>query len=82
MLKLLTNQTSTAYHNEFITTLLNAADEAYIAVAFLKSSGLNLLIPFFKKKTQFQILCGVNFGITDPAALTTLQSNADKSGLF
>jgi len=79
MLKLITNESRAVSHHDFIKNLLNQADEAYIAVAFLKIGGLNLLIPFFKEETHFQILCGVNFGITDPAALSTLLSYADKS---
>jgi HKD family nuclease len=78
MLKLVTNETS-ENHQALLAALLNTADEAYIAVAFLKKSGFSLIRPYIKKDTIFQIVAGINFGITDPAALSDLLALSKKN---
>lgn len=52
------------------------ADEVWIATAFLKMSGLNLLLPHIKKhiiqNKPIHIIAGKNFGLTEPEALRKL----------
>jgi HKD family nuclease len=71
MLNLVTNESPKQFQN-LITGLLLDAEEIYIAVAFLKCSGLDLIKPYIRKGISLNIVAGVNFGITDPAALTGL----------
>lgn len=79
MIKLLTNRDISTSHHKIIQGLLANAVEVYIAVAFLKKNGLNMLLPFFDKPIKFKILAGYNFGISDPDALTTLYDYTEKS---
>lgn len=83
MIELVTNKTPSSTHLSRIKAILENADEVYIAVAFLKMSGIKPLLPYFKKKIPFKIIAGANFGITEPEALTLLQAlseTADVSG--
>jgi HKD family nuclease len=63
-------------HIEVIIENMISADEIWMSTAFLKSSGLNLLIPSIKKHVKAQkpltIIAGQHFGLTDPEALLTL----------
>jgi len=79
MIELITNNGSTS-HEKLLKKLLADATEVHIAVAFLKTFGLRTISPFFKKQIKFDILAGVNFGITDPEALEELLAHTEKSG--
>lgn len=76
-------------HSSVIAKLINAADEIWFATAFLKSSGLKLIIPELKRHLQankpINIICGKHFGLTEPAALKDLHNlflNKTKSFLY
>ncbi|MGJ1414965.1 phospholipase D-like domain-containing protein [Sphingobacterium multivorum] len=60
-------------HFTLINSLLDEADEVWLATAFLKSSGLSQLNPslatYVKKKKPIKIICGKHFGLTEPNAL-------------
>lgn len=75
-MKFLHNST-TANHKIQIETELKSCDEAYIAVAFLKSSGLNILLPsikeFLKRGSKLTLVAGQNFALTEPSALHSLR---------
>ena len=66
----------TSSHLEVIKSLLKASDEIWLATAFLKMSGLKLLLPLIKKHIEankpITIIAGQNFGLTDPEALKIL----------
>jgi len=59
-------------HAVSILQLLRDAQEVYIMVAFLKKSGLKQLFPCMDHLSSCTILAGVNFGLTDPDALSML----------
>ena len=63
-------------HLDYILKSFVDADEIFLATAFLKISGLNLLLPFVKKHIEkgktIQIIAGQNFGLTEPDALRKL----------
>ena len=71
MIKLITNN-SFSSHYTLLEEILPSAEEVYISVAFLKSSGVNKLLTHFKKAKEVRILTGTNFGITDPEALSKI----------
>ena len=74
-IKFISNNSSTN-HLYYILQNFEGADEIWIATAFLKISGLNLLLPAIKKHIKankpIQIIAGQNFGLTEPQALRTL----------
>ena len=74
-MKLIENLTK-ANHLELIKKLISDSDETYIAVAFLKQSGLQVLLPNIKKAVKsnkvIKIIAGKHFGITEPSALWEL----------
>ena len=63
-------------HLEALIDNMSYADEVWMSTAFLKSSGVELLIPTIKKHIKAQkpisIVAGQHFGLTDPEALLTL----------
>lgn len=66
----------TSNHLEYLLKCFENADEVYIATAFFKMSGLNLLLPSIKKHLKasksISIIAGQNFGLTDPEALRAI----------
>lgn len=67
---------SNSNHLEYILQNFEEADEIWMATAFLKMSGLNLLLPAIKKHIKqdkkITIIAGQNFGLTEPDALRAL----------
>ena len=63
-------------HLKEISELFVNSESVFIAVAFLKMSGLNLLIKeiksTLKKEIKIVIVCGLDFYITEPSALKEL----------
>lgn len=63
-------------HFEYIVQHFDECDEIFIATAFLKTSGLKLLLPaikkYLKKNKPIHIVAGQNFGLTEPEALKIL----------
>lgn len=63
-------------HARAIAEILDGADEATIAVAFLKIGGANHIIPFLKKVLAaggpVELFVGIDFFHTEPAALAKL----------
>lgn len=63
-------------HLDFILQNFEEADEIWMATAFLKMSGLNLLFPAIKKHIKLNnpihIIAGQNFALTEPEALRKL----------
>ncbi|MAM30372.1 MAG: hypothetical protein CMC13_15245 [Flavobacteriaceae bacterium] len=63
-------------HLDTILQQFRKADEVWIATAFLKMSGLNLLLAPIKKHIKnnkpITIIAGQNFGLTEPEALKIL----------
>lgn len=73
---------------EINSGLLNAK-EINISIAFLKESGLNMILPSIKialkSKVRINIIAGQNFALTEPEALHTLRNlfiDSDKAKLF
>jgi HKD family nuclease len=66
----------TPNHLEVIKELLSQADEVWMATAFLKYSGTELLLSsiksHIKKGKPISIIAGQHFGLTDPDALKML----------
>ncbi|WP_158644112.1 phospholipase D-like domain-containing protein [Pseudobacter ginsenosidimutans] len=60
-----------------IASLVEQSDEAYIATAFLKSSGLKEIFPILKKCAHsnkiVHIIAGQHFALTEPKALRSLR---------
>lgn len=75
-MKILNNLTDAQSHINELCDCLKTFKKAYISVAFLKMSGLNLIIDtlkiFLSKNGELNIIAGQNFGLTDPEALTKL----------
>lgn len=69
-------------HLDYILKCFKDADEIWIATAFLKNSGLDLLLPSIKKHISLNkpihIITGQNFGLTDPNALRVLHHLFEK----
>jgi HKD family nuclease len=67
---------SASQHKDILNKYIPASDRIYIAVAFLKVSGLNLiidnLIKAAKRESDIQIICGLDFALTEPLALKTI----------
>lgn len=63
-------------HSSELNELINNSDEIWMAVAFLKESGLRLILPALKQHIQkgkaFHIVVGQNFALTEPRALTAI----------
>lgn len=76
-MKLITNHTSKK-HGETTLDLLRNADEAWLATAFLKSSGLSKLLSTVNvhvaSNKPITIVAGQNFALTEPKSLYTLRS--------
>lgn len=64
-------------HLKTILKYFETADEVWIATAFLKVSGLNLLMPslikHIKEDKSINVIAGQNFGLTEPKALRDLR---------
>lgn len=75
-MEFLANINEESNHLTTITEKLKVSKQAYIAVAFLKTSGLNYLITpiktFLKSGGQLFIVVGQNFALTEPNALSQL----------
>ncbi|GAB4161449.1 MAG: hypothetical protein Tsb0033_18880 [Winogradskyella sp.] len=63
-------------HFGVIKNHFKTSEEVWLATAFLKMSGLNLLLPSIKKYIKnnkaITIIAGQNFGLTEPEALKVL----------
>lgn len=63
-------------HKKDINKLIETSDEISIAVAFLKQSGLNELLPSIKKAVaankKINIIAGRHYALTEPGALNGL----------
>ena len=75
-MKLLNNLNKEQSHVKEFCKCLKTSQKAYISVAFLKMSGLSLIMDALKKFLsnygELQIIAGQNFGLTEPEALTSL----------
>lgn len=75
-MKLLNNLSEKQSHMKELCACLKTAQKAYISVAFLKMSGLDLIMgaleTFFSNNGEIHIIAGLNFGLTEPEALTHL----------
>jgi HKD family nuclease len=64
-------------HQKEINTLIEKSDEVYIATAFLKSSGLEKVLPALKKIIKegkgVTVIAGQHFALTEPLALRALR---------
>lgn len=88
MTELITNS-GAKKHLDFIKSLWGKADEVQVVVAYLKSSGLDNLFDVIKnsvkKGVQQKILCSLDFGLSDPNALSLLRKTLatdTKSGFY
>jgi HKD family nuclease len=74
----ITNNTSTENHLSIIKEKISTAEEIFIAVAFLKDSGLKRIETDLKnaleRKAKLTIITGLDFYQTEPEALKKLQS--------
>tara|TARA_R110002051_G_scaffold209984_1_gene275698 strand:- start:1650 stop:2861 length:1212 start_codon:yes stop_codon:yes gene_type:complete len=65
-------------HLDVVLHQFEVAEDIWLATAFLKMSGLNLLIPAIKKHAKanksIQVIVGQNFGLTEPEALRKLHN--------
>ena len=77
-MKFLANINKTENHLATITENLKVHDQAFFAVAFLKTSGLNNLAKpikdFLQSGGQLIIVAGQNFALTEPKALHELRN--------
>ena len=77
-MKFLANKNKTENHLTTITENLKVHDQAFFAVAFLKTSGLNNLSKpikdFLKSGGQLIIVAGQSFALTEPKALHELRN--------
>lgn len=75
-MKILNNLNAEQDHVHELCDCLDSAKKACIAVAFLKESGLRLIMDslkdFLSNDGELQIIAGQNFGLTEPEALTSL----------
>lgn len=83
-MKILNNLNDAQSHINELCDCLKTFKKAYISVAFLKMSGLSLIIDtlkiFLSKNGELNIIAGQNFGLTDPEALTNLLNLLSHSG--
>lgn len=74
-MEFLVNDKKSNHHLKIIESL-NGYDETYIAIAFLKTSGLNKLIKtivqYLESGKSITLIAGQNFALTEPTALHTL----------
>lgn len=63
-------------HSKELKKLIKDADEIYMAIAFLKQSGLNLLLPSIRQAvnsdSSVSIIAGRHYALTEPDALMAL----------
>lgn len=75
--KLITNQGSNN-HNAAISDIFKYNGEIFLSVAFLKKSGLdqlmNSILDFLRKGNKLTVICGLDFGLTEPKALLILHN--------
>ncbi len=75
-MQLITNNESQT-HLSVIKSAFDTAEQVFIAVAFLKQSGLNELLPSIKKclrrSCTVTVVCGLDFALTEPTALHQLR---------
>ena len=64
-------------HASYLCDLIENSDKMWLATAFLKMSGLELILPSIKKSIRngktIQIIAGQHFALTEPKALHTLR---------
>lgn len=76
------SNTTKPNHKDYLLQCFSVAEEVWIATAFLKTSGLDLLLPLIKKHINnnkpIQIITGQNFGLTEPKALRVLHDLFEK----
>lgn len=81
-MKFIANINQDNNHLSTIIANLIKCEEAYFAVAFLKCSGLNMLLSqlkiFLKRGGKIIIIAGRNFAITEPAALHEIKNNFER----
>jgi HKD family nuclease len=71
-MRLITNNSSLNHKSEIINSL-NKTEELIICVAFLKSSGLNLILNKIKElKVKATFYIGLDFYLTEPKALKAI----------
>ncbi|MES2478684.1 MAG: phospholipase D-like domain-containing protein [Bacteroidota bacterium] len=79
--QLISNSTK-GNHLKYILECFKDADEVWMATAFLKSSGLTLLLPSISKHIRsdkpITIVTGQHFALTEPKALYTLHHLFEK----
>lgn len=79
---MLVANTGKANHSESIPAIIKNADEIFIAVAFLKRAGANLIAPLLEKRlaagAEVEFFIGTDFFLTEPAALETLLALKDR----
>ena len=72
-------------HSHQINRLILQAEEVYMAVAFVKQSGISQIMPALKKalskNTIFKIIAGQHFSFTEPKALYSLRDLLKKNPL-
>jgi len=65
-------------HYKYLSDFIKTADKIDICVAFLKESGIGMIINELEKAvkagTKVNVFCGIDFYSTEPAALKTLLS--------
>lgn len=76
-------------HIKQLNKFIEQADEIWMAVAFVKMSGVNLLLPSIKKaiakKSKVQMVAGQHFSLTEPKALYQVRNlfkNSQLSKLY
>ena len=76
-MKIIDNK-DTENHLSIFKKHIEQSDEVFIAVAFFKKSGLDLIIKeieeALKRETIITIVCGLDFYQTEPEALKTMSS--------
>lgn len=88
-MRLLINSDEYSNHKEYLIKCFSKYKEAYIAVAFLKLSGLieieEYICKFLNKGGKIVIIAGLNFALTEPKALKKLRKiidNSSRSNIF
>jgi len=81
-MKFIANINKTSNHLSTIADNLKDSEEAYFAVAFLKTSGLksllNPIMDFLKAGGKVSIITGQNFALTEPKALHEIRTLFEK----
>lgn len=69
---------NTLKHSNKLSSLIEHAEEIWMASAFMKASGTNILLPAFKKALAndavITIIAGQHFALTEPAALYQIKN--------